>query len=200
MRRHSNMALERRTPSNNAPGTHYDVTTAESACGDFPAPSDFVVAMNSPDFQGGKVCHQMITIQYQGKKTAAKIVDECPTCWPNGVDFSNGLFEFFAPLPTGLIYMDWYFGTDAPPPPPPKPSPTTTSKHTTSTTHTSTHASSSSTHSLSSVHPSSSSSSAAGAKATTQSEIQANGNLQNLMQMYMAMGELVVVGAKNATA
>jgi len=186
-RHHANIALMRRgeTSANHAPGTNYDVTTAESACGDWPKPSDFVVAMNSPSFQGS--CHKPITITYGNKQTTAKIVDECPTCWPHGIDMSDGLFEFFAPLSVGLIYVDWFIGEpQAAPPPPPK----TTTHHTNPTPTTSHHTSSSSI-----SHKPSSSSKPASSSAPTPT-----GNIQALYQAVINMGDVVVVGAKTGSS
>lgn len=100
-------------------------------------------------YAGGSHCFEMITISYGGKTTQAQVVDEvsttsppscsrvkwsvclkCPGCPFGGLDFSRGLFSYFASLDAGVIYGDWDFGSGAPPPPPkedpppaPKPSP-----------------------------------------------------------------------------
>jgi len=101
----------------------------------------------------------MITINYGTKSTTAQIMDECPGCPYGGLDMSEGLFQFFAPLGVGVLYGSWEFndggGSPPPPPPPPpkaKPKPaytpqanasphptTTTSKPTTTSSSSSTH-------------------------------------------------------------
>ena len=94
-------------------------------------------------------CGKSITISYGGKSTGAVIVDkvsflshsiyqllvlsitsQCPGCPPGGLDLTQGLFQFFASLGTGVIYGEWSVGGGAPakaPPAssPPPPSPTT---------------------------------------------------------------------------
>ncbi|KAF8843944.1 hypothetical protein BDN67DRAFT_944152 [Paxillus ammoniavirescens] len=76
----------------------------------------------------------MITITINGKTAQAQITDECPGCATGGLDFSQGLFQYFAPISEGELYGSWYYNSDAPtststPPPPP----TTTSYFHTST-------------------------------------------------------------------
>ncbi len=94
-------------------------------------------------------CGQTITISYGGKSTSAQVVDkvdffchpiyqlfalslpsQCPGCPPRGLDLTEGLFKFFAPLGAGVIYGTWSGGGgDAPKAPTtsytPPPSPTT---------------------------------------------------------------------------
>ncbi|KAI0282517.1 hypothetical protein BGY98DRAFT_881384, partial [Russula aff. rugulosa BPL654] len=52
-------------------------------------------------------CYDMITITCNGKSASAQIVDKCPGCPSGGLDLTEGLFEYFAPLGTGVIYCDW---------------------------------------------------------------------------------------------
>lgn len=73
----------------------------------------------------------MITITAKGKSTQAQIVDECPGCPYGGLDFSPGLFQYFASEDEGVITGSWVFGSGDPPPAPTttwKPEPTTTWK------------------------------------------------------------------------
>lgn len=92
-------------------------------------------------------CGKSITITCNGKTTSAVVVDkvnflghpiyrllalslplQCPGCPFGGLDMTQGLFEFFASLGTGVIYGTWSEGggnapqaptTSSPPPPPP---------------------------------------------------------------------------------
>jgi len=79
------------------------------ACGGFNVPSQFVVALNSDEFDEQNHCWEMITIWYNGKSTQAQIVDRCPGCPWGGLDFSVGLFSFFNDVSAGVLYGDWYY-------------------------------------------------------------------------------------------
>lgn len=94
------------------------------ACGITNQPSDFIVALNSAQYGSGSYCFQMITITVNGLTAQAQVTDECPGCPYGGLDFSEGLFEFFSPLGTGVLTGDWSFGSA----PAPAPAPTTTSQ------------------------------------------------------------------------
>ncbi|KAF5375101.1 hypothetical protein D9758_000255 [Tetrapyrgos nigripes] len=117
------------------------------ACGGTNVPTDFIVALNAPQWNGGSHCWEMITISYKGQSTQAQIVDLCPGCPPSGLDLSHGLFAFLSggsPEQIGVILGDWSFGGGDPDPEPkPKP-PQKSDPMTTSTkpprTHTSTSA------------------------------------------------------------
>ncbi|KAF9482792.1 hypothetical protein BDN70DRAFT_800939 [Pholiota conissans] len=95
------------------------------ACGKHNSGNDFIVALNSAQYDGGSHCFETITISVNGKTHSAEIVDECPGCPFGGLDFSEGLFQFFAPESVGVLTGSWNFGGSAAPPPPPKPKPTT---------------------------------------------------------------------------
>lgn len=61
--------------------------------------SDFIVALNSPQFGGGYPgpnCGRAITISYGGKTANAVVRDQCPGCGYGDLDFSRGLFNYFA--------------------------------------------------------------------------------------------------------
>jgi hypothetical protein len=91
--------------------TYYQV--GMGACGKVNKPSDFIVALNSPQYGGGYPgphCFQQITIHCRGKTTSATIMDECPGCPFGGLDFSEGLFEFCGPKSLGVITGSWEFG------------------------------------------------------------------------------------------
>jgi len=82
----------------------------QGACGTFNSPSDFIVALNSCDYDGGAHCFQTITITVNGKSTQAQITDECPGCPCGGLDLSEGLFTFFAPTSEGELSGTWTYG------------------------------------------------------------------------------------------
>ncbi|KAL0579970.1 hypothetical protein V5O48_002054 [Marasmius crinis-equi] len=80
------------------------------ACGGTNSESDFIVALNAPQWDGGSHCGQTITISYNGKSTSAQIVDLCPSCAFGALDLSPSLFSFFASQDLGVIQGSWDFG------------------------------------------------------------------------------------------
>ncbi|KAF9229317.1 hypothetical protein BS17DRAFT_805068 [Gyrodon lividus] len=127
----------------------------QGACGTTNGPNDFIVALNSAEYDGGAHCFEMITITINGKTAQAQITDECPGCAPGGLDFSQGLFQYFAPVSEGELYGSWYYNSDKPTSTSTPPPPATTTNYTPTwtlqptTTSTSTWSSSSSTTSTS---------------------------------------------------
>jgi len=99
------------------------------ACGKTNKPSDFIVALNSQQFDGGSHCFETISITIGGKTNQATIVDECMGCGFNNLDFSQGLFDFFGSEAAGILYGSWSFGSGDPQPSSsPSPSPTPKAK------------------------------------------------------------------------
>ncbi|KAI9466562.1 hypothetical protein BJY52DRAFT_1232825 [Lactarius psammicola] len=132
----------------NARFTYYIVGLG--ACGHRNQPSDFIVALNSAQYGSGGHCGETITITYGGKSTQATVMDEATIPYSTlfvtrslGLDFSEGLFSFFASTDLGTIYGEWVFGSSEEPKTTsttpkststPPPSPTTSKKPATSTT------------------------------------------------------------------
>ncbi|KAJ7915239.1 hypothetical protein B0H13DRAFT_2324486 [Mycena leptocephala] len=74
--------------------------------------SDFYVAMASDQFgDGSNCCGKQMTITVNGTTTNATCVDRCVTCTSFGLDFTKGLFEYFAGdnLEVGVIHGSWSF-------------------------------------------------------------------------------------------
>jgi len=84
------------------------------ACGEWSKPSDFIVALNTCQYDGGAYCHKQLVIHAQGRSTTATVMDECPTCGCGSLDFSQGLFEFFADLGVGVLDISWQWAGAAP--------------------------------------------------------------------------------------
>ncbi|KAF8518347.1 RlpA-like double-psi beta-barrel-protein domain-containing protein-containing protein, partial [Hysterangium stoloniferum] len=82
---------------------------SSGACGGYNSDSEFVIALNSPQFGSGGNCYKMITIHANGKSTQAQIVDECVGCGYGGIDMSPSLFQFFGPLSLGVLDITWSF-------------------------------------------------------------------------------------------
>jgi len=142
--RHAHDAIARRVPGDvslhkrfdNTRFTFYDVGLG--ACGIWNVESDFIVALNTPQYGDGYPgpnCFKKIEISFGGKSTTATVTDQCPGCPWGGLDLSRGLFRFFAPESTGIIYGEWHFidGSDNPDPTP-TPDPPKTTKTTTKET------------------------------------------------------------------
>jgi len=81
----------------------------ENACGSVDSTDDWVVAMNSQQYDGGSHCYQMITISYGGTTVQAKVTDESPGCDYGALDLSEALFSHLAPTSEGVIYGEWSF-------------------------------------------------------------------------------------------
>lgn len=97
----------------NARFTFYDVGLG--ACGQYSSPSDFMVAINVIQFgpgYPGPLCFKSITISYGGKTAQATIMDKCMGCPNAGLDFSKGLFDYFASEDEGVLYGTWWFNDD----------------------------------------------------------------------------------------
>jgi len=89
--------------------TFYDAGLG--ACGQTNSNSDFIVALNAPQFASGSYCFQTITIIANGKTATAQITDECMGCGYGALDFSRGLFDYFASESVGVLTGSWYLGT-----------------------------------------------------------------------------------------
>ncbi|KAL5532997.1 hypothetical protein ACEPAF_4771 [Sanghuangporus sanghuang] len=97
--------------------------TGLGACGGWNNSTDFIVALNEEQWDGGSHCWEKITINYNGKSTQAQIVDLCPGCPRGALDMSPGLFGFLDNPDLGVIYGSWSFGTEQAPPPAPASAP-----------------------------------------------------------------------------
>ncbi|RDB24076.1 Allergen Asp f 7 [Hypsizygus marmoreus] len=88
----------------------YDVGLG--ACGEYNVESEFIVALNTPQYGGGYPgpnCFKTITMTYNGKTAQATIMDQCPGCPFGGLDLSRSLFRHFAAESVGIIYGSWSF-------------------------------------------------------------------------------------------
>ncbi|OCH95592.1 hypothetical protein OBBRIDRAFT_767414 [Obba rivulosa] len=143
-RHHNSVAMSKRDdvsapgPFNGARFTFYE--TGLGACGQTNTDSDFIVALNTPQYGNsypGPNCFRQITITANGKTTTATIMDECPGCPYMGLDMSPGLFSFFADESVGVLTGTWSYndgGSDPAPAPAPAPSPSPSPSPTPKTT------------------------------------------------------------------
>ncbi|EKC98822.1 hypothetical protein A1Q2_06869 [Trichosporon asahii var. asahii CBS 8904] len=90
--------------------TYYDVGLG--ACGNYNSDSEWVVAMNHVEWDGGSHCGRMVQITANTGKTAtARIVDLCPGCGVGSLDLSRPVFEAISNdgLTPGVIPISWQF-------------------------------------------------------------------------------------------
>lgn len=82
------------------------------ACGQYSQDSDYMVALNTPQYGGGSPgpqCFKSITISALGKTATATILDECPSCDYGSLDLSPGLFQHFGDEGLGVFPITWWF-------------------------------------------------------------------------------------------
>ncbi|KAI0747940.1 hypothetical protein C8Q80DRAFT_1270399 [Daedaleopsis nitida] len=141
-RRHHALNLERNTHLekrfDNTRFTYFP--PGINACGGYDHDNDFIVALNTHQWDGGSHCFEEITVSYQGKTAKAKITDMCEECPYGAIDFSPGLFTYLIPggFDQGVAYGSWYYGAAEEPKPKPTPEEKPETKTTTSTKYTST--------------------------------------------------------------
>ena len=115
--------------------TFYDVGLG--ACGGYNVASDFIVALNSPQYGGGYPgpnCGRQLSISYGGKTATATVRDQCPGCGYGDLDMSRGLFNYFASEDVGVFHMSWSWSDGSGGGNQPAPEPTTTKAPEPSTT------------------------------------------------------------------
>ena len=86
--------------------------------------SDYVVAMNAPQYDSYDWCNVEIDIQYKGKTVKAKVVDrvrrftshrslksdmlsQCEACPSGALDLTKGLFGALDDVSAGVIDANW---------------------------------------------------------------------------------------------
>lgn len=88
------------------------------ACGWTNSGSDFIVAMNAPEWNGGSNCGKTVTITntQNGNTQQAQIVDLCPGCSWGSLDMSTSLFSALnnGNMDAGVFPISWSFGSGAP--------------------------------------------------------------------------------------
>ena len=78
------------------------------ACGQYSSDSDFIVALNAPQYGSGypgPECFKQIQISANGKTATATIMDLCPGCGYGDLDMSPALFNHFADPSVGVFQV-----------------------------------------------------------------------------------------------
>ncbi|CBQ70620.1 conserved hypothetical protein [Sporisorium reilianum SRZ2] len=88
------------------------------ACGWYNSGSDFIVAMNAPEWNGGSNCGKTVTITntQNGNTQRAQVVDLCPGCSWGSLDMSTSLFSALnnGNMDAGVFPITWSYGSGAP--------------------------------------------------------------------------------------
>ncbi|KAF5098142.1 hypothetical protein D0Z03_001270 [Geotrichum reessii] len=101
--------------SNAGDGTYYD--TGLGACGITSTDSDFIVAISHARFDAvnpgnpnnNPLCGKKITAYRGGKSVQVTVVDRCPGCDTNSLDFSPAAFQALGSFDEGRIPITWDF-------------------------------------------------------------------------------------------
>ncbi|KAI6022704.1 hypothetical protein EDC04DRAFT_2935235 [Pisolithus marmoratus] len=106
-RARADVDLHKRQTFSNSRFTFYDVGLVLTT------KSSQIVALNVEQYGSGypgPYCFQSYHHSPTGGKTAqATIMDECMGCPWGGLDFSRGLFDYFASESEGVLYGTWWF-------------------------------------------------------------------------------------------
>lgn len=94
-------------------GTYYD--TGLGACGITSVDTDYIVAISHVRFDAvgtanpnnNPLCGKKINAHYQGKTVQVTVVDRCPGCDENSLDFSPSAFADLAHFDLGRIPITW---------------------------------------------------------------------------------------------
>ncbi|KDE09679.1 hypothetical protein MVLG_00083 [Microbotryum lychnidis-dioicae p1A1 Lamole] len=79
------------------------------SCGKYNRDSTIIVAVNSPQVNGGSHCGRYVTIMNTSNKKIirARVADECPGCGYGSLDLSTAAFKKLGSLDTGVLPIKW---------------------------------------------------------------------------------------------
>jgi len=101
-----NLTLQKRMSGQ---GTYY--VAGLGACGNWNTASDWIVALNHEQWDGGIHCGESLTITALGKTATVVVEDECMGCDTGCLDMTSDLFSFFADLSVGRFPLTWEWGS-----------------------------------------------------------------------------------------
>ncbi|KAI8146133.1 RlpA-like double-psi beta-barrel-protein domain-containing protein-containing protein, partial [Fennellomyces sp. T-0311] len=84
-------------------------TVGLGSCGKTNKDSDLVVALSSELMSSGDYCGKKIKVKTDSGHVTATVVDTCPSCPKNNVDFSTGAFKKIGSFAAGRIKISWSF-------------------------------------------------------------------------------------------
>lgn len=92
--------------------TYYDPGVGYGACGWMATKDEPVVALPhefmGPKSNGNKYCGKTITIEHDGKRSTAKVVDKCMGCSGFSIDLSDAAFTKLSALSVGRTGAKWW--------------------------------------------------------------------------------------------
>ncbi|KAJ7757782.1 RlpA-like double-psi beta-barrel-protein domain-containing protein-containing protein [Mycena maculata] len=89
--------------------TFYTPNGGIGACGAPLQNSDFIMALNEAQYNGGAHCWQHLDVEYNRKTINVTVGDLCPGCGTDGLDLSEGAFASLADLSIGVLTVNWSF-------------------------------------------------------------------------------------------
>lgn len=97
--------------------TWYSAKMSEGNCGWWSTDADHIVALNTHQYGStdtrSKHCGRLIRIVNEKNKKVihAVVADSCPSCEPNSLDLSKGLFSLLADgdMDSGIFPISWSF-------------------------------------------------------------------------------------------
>ncbi|KAI9497371.1 RlpA-like double-psi beta-barrel-protein domain-containing protein-containing protein [Zychaea mexicana] len=106
----NSLPIERRGGGGSFSGDGTFYTVGLGSCGKTNKDSDLVVALSSKLMSSGKnYCNKKIKVETDKGDVTATVVDTCPGCAKNDVDFSIGAFEKIGDTAAGRIKISWSF-------------------------------------------------------------------------------------------
>ncbi|SCV68380.1 BQ2448_501 [Microbotryum intermedium] len=89
--------------------TWYTQDGNAGSCGKYNSDSAIIVAVNTPQVNGGSHCGRYVTILNTSNKKIirAKVADECPGCGYGSLDLSTAAFKKLGNLDTGVLPIKW---------------------------------------------------------------------------------------------
>ncbi|KAI9266804.1 RlpA-like double-psi beta-barrel-protein domain-containing protein-containing protein, partial [Phascolomyces articulosus] len=88
-------------------GTYY--APGLGSCGEVDTDSDLVVAMNPYWMSNGEMCGKKIKATGPNGSVTVKVVDTCPGCAQNDLDFSEDAYDMIGDKEQGRIPISWKF-------------------------------------------------------------------------------------------
>lgn len=92
--------------SHSGDATYYTFADGTGACG-FATSTDYVAALNMPDWMGSGMCGTCAAIDGPMGSVTVRIVDLCPECASGDLDLSPAAFDQIAERSAGRVAMSW---------------------------------------------------------------------------------------------
>lgn len=94
-------------PTRTGEATYYTFADGTGNCG-FAASTDFVAALNDPDWEGSALCGACAEVTGPSGTVTLRIVDRCPECASGDLDLSPAAFDQIAERALGRVAITWH--------------------------------------------------------------------------------------------